>query len=137
METPGLQETGRPLDERGGLRRRERDAISQKQADKRWRFFFERVAANIESTDPRKQARGEQWMGMVSDARAVPMIWAQFVRVTTQHASSPPYACWARSKARPPRRGWRRLRFSARDRKFVCERRTPWFAAIPGTWSSR
>ncbi len=62
----------------------EREASAQKQADKRWRYFFESVAADLESTDPRKHARAESWMARVSDARAVPMIWAQFVRVTTQ-----------------------------------------------------
>jgi tetratricopeptide (TPR) repeat protein len=61
----------------------QREAGEQKRADKRWRYFFERLATLLESDDPGKHARADRLIAMVSDSRAVPMIWAQFVRVTT------------------------------------------------------
>jgi tetratricopeptide (TPR) repeat protein len=60
----------------------QREAGEQKRADKRWRYFFEKLANLLESDDPGKHARAERLIAMVSDSRAVPMIWAQFVRVT-------------------------------------------------------
>ena len=60
----------------------QREASEQKRADKRWRYFFERLATLLGTDDPGKHARAERLIAMVSDSRAVPMIWAQFVRVT-------------------------------------------------------
>jgi tetratricopeptide (TPR) repeat protein len=58
-----------------------REASVQKQADKRWGYFFESLGDDFESTAPAKQARAERRMRLVTNRRAVPMIWKHFVRM--------------------------------------------------------
>ncbi len=62
----------------------EREAVQQKQADKRWRFVLEKMRDDLESTYPVKRARAENRLTEVTDARAMPMVWALFVRGSEQ-----------------------------------------------------
>jgi tetratricopeptide (TPR) repeat protein len=62
----------------------QREAIEQRQADKRWRFVLEKLRADLESTYPAKRASAEKRLTEVTDTRAMPMIWALFVRGSAQ-----------------------------------------------------
>ncbi|MFI5458079.1 MAG: polymorphic toxin-type HINT domain-containing protein [Isosphaerales bacterium] len=62
----------------------EQEAMQQRQADKRWKLVLEKLRADLESTDPAKRARAEKRLTEVTDARAMPMIWAHFVRGSEQ-----------------------------------------------------
>jgi tetratricopeptide (TPR) repeat protein len=58
----------------------EQEAGRQKVADKRWKPVLAKLRADLESAYPAKVARAEQRLAEVTDPRAVPMIWAHFVR---------------------------------------------------------
>jgi tetratricopeptide (TPR) repeat protein len=55
-------------------------AAQQKQADKQWKTTLERLRDGLESKDTTKRTKAEQGLAQVTDPRAVPMIWAIFVR---------------------------------------------------------
>ena len=61
---------------------KKREAVEQKQADKRWGRFFESLGSDFESGAPAKQSRAERRMALVTDPHAVPMIWKHFVRMS-------------------------------------------------------
>jgi Pretoxin HINT domain len=54
----------------------------QKTADKHWRPRLEKLRDGLESRDGAKRVKAEQLLTEVTDPRAVPMIWAIFVRGT-------------------------------------------------------
>ena len=56
------------------------EAARQKQADKHWKTKLERLRDGLESKDTAKRTKAEQALTEVTDPRAVPMIWAIFVR---------------------------------------------------------
>ena len=56
------------------------EATHQKQADKHWKTKLEKLRDGLESKDAAKRAKAEQGLTEVTDPRAVPMIWAIFVR---------------------------------------------------------
>ncbi len=56
------------------------NAAQQKQADKHWKTKLERLLNGLESKDAAKRMKAEQGLTEVTDPRAVPMIWAVFVR---------------------------------------------------------
>ena len=56
------------------------EAAQQKQADKHWKTKLERLRDGLESKDAAKRTKAEQGLTEVTDPRAVPMIWAIFVR---------------------------------------------------------
>ena len=56
------------------------EAGRQRQADKHWKLVFESLRSDLESENPAKRARAERRLTEVTDPRAVPMIWAHFVR---------------------------------------------------------
>ena len=56
------------------------EAARQKQADKHWKTKLERLRDGLESKDAAKRTKAEQGLTEVTDPRAVPMIWAIFVR---------------------------------------------------------
>jgi len=58
----------------------EQEAGRQRVADKHWKPVLVKLRADLESTDPAKRARAEKWLTEVTDPRALPMIWAHFVR---------------------------------------------------------
>ena len=55
------------------------EAARQMQADKQWKPKLEKLRAGLESKDAAKRAKAEQGLREVTDARAVPMIWAILV----------------------------------------------------------
>ncbi len=61
---------------------KKREAVEQKQADRRWGRFFESLGSDFESGAAAKQSRAERRMALVTDPRAVPMIWKHFVRMS-------------------------------------------------------
>jgi tetratricopeptide (TPR) repeat protein len=61
---------------------KKREASQQKQADKRWGRFFASLDDDFDSSAPAKQTRAERRMNLVTDPRAVPMIWKHFVRMS-------------------------------------------------------
>ncbi len=56
------------------------EAQHQKTADKHWRPKLEKLREGLASKDAAKRAKAEQGLTDVTDPRAVPMIWALFVR---------------------------------------------------------
>ncbi len=56
------------------------EAERQKNADKRWKARLEKLREGLEAKDAAKRARAERGLVAVTDPRAVPMIWAVFVR---------------------------------------------------------
>jgi tetratricopeptide (TPR) repeat protein len=56
------------------------EAARQKQADKHWKTKLERLRDGLESKDAARRTKAEQGVTEVTDPRAVPMIWAIFVR---------------------------------------------------------
>jgi len=56
------------------------EADHQKLADKQWKLKFEKLREGLVSKDASRRARAEQGLVEVTDPRAVPMIWALFVR---------------------------------------------------------
>ena len=56
------------------------EAAQQKQADRHWKTKLERLRDGLESKDASRRAKAEQELAQVVDPRAVPMIWAMFVR---------------------------------------------------------
>ena len=56
------------------------EAARQKQADKHWKPKLEKLRDGLESKDAAKRAKAEHGLTEVTDPRAVPMIWAIFVR---------------------------------------------------------
>ena len=56
------------------------NAAQQKQADKHWKTKLERLHDGLASKDAAKRSKAEQGLTEVTDPRAVPMIWAIFVR---------------------------------------------------------
>ena len=56
------------------------EAAHQKLADKHWKTKLEKLRDGLESKDASKRAKAEQGLAEVTDPRAVPMIWALFVR---------------------------------------------------------
>jgi hypothetical protein len=52
----------------------------QKHADKQWKTKLERLHEGLESRDPARRAKAERALTEVTDPRAVPMIWAVFLR---------------------------------------------------------
>ncbi len=60
----------------------EKEGALQRQADKRWRIVLEKMRDDLESTYPAKRTSAEKRLTKVTDTRAVPMIWAVFVRGT-------------------------------------------------------
>jgi len=57
-----------------------RDAEHQKQADKHWKSKLERLREGLTSKDLARRAKAEQELAEVTDPRAIPMIWALFLR---------------------------------------------------------
>jgi Pretoxin HINT domain len=56
------------------------EATRQKLADKEWKTKLEKLRDGLESKDAARRAKAEQGLTEVTDPRAVPMIWALFVR---------------------------------------------------------
>ena len=56
------------------------EVTRQKQADKLWKTKLESLRHGLESKDAAKRTKAEQELADVTDPRAVPMIWAIFVR---------------------------------------------------------
>ena len=56
------------------------EAERQKHADKLWRPKLERLREGLEGRDPSRRAKAEKAVAEVTDPRAVPMIWAVFLR---------------------------------------------------------
>ena len=56
------------------------EAAHQKVADKHWKTKLEKLRDGLESKDAAKRAKAEHGLTEVTDPRAVPMIWAIFVR---------------------------------------------------------
>jgi tetratricopeptide (TPR) repeat protein len=56
------------------------DAERQKRADKQWKPKLERMRDDLESKDASRRAKAAQALAEVTDPRAVPMVWAVFVR---------------------------------------------------------
>ena len=54
------------------------EAARQKQADKLWKPRLEKLRDGLESKDASRRTKAEQGLTEVTDARAVPMIWAIF-----------------------------------------------------------
>jgi tetratricopeptide (TPR) repeat protein len=61
------------------------EAARQKQADKHWKTRLEKLRDSLESKDAARHAKAEQALTEVTDPRAVPMIWALFVRGSERH----------------------------------------------------
>jgi tetratricopeptide (TPR) repeat protein len=62
----------------------EREAVRQKLADKRWKPILAKLRDDLDSTNPLKRARAQERLSEVTDPRAMPMIWAHFVRGSEQ-----------------------------------------------------
>ena len=56
------------------------EALQQKQADKHWKSELEKLRAGLVSKDAQKRAKADEGLREVADPRAVPMVWALFVR---------------------------------------------------------
>src|SRR5262245_23671824 len=56
------------------------EAERQKHADKQWRLRLERLREWLEGKDAARRAKAEKAISEVTDPRAVPMIWAVFLR---------------------------------------------------------
>ncbi|MGP0070096.1 MAG: polymorphic toxin-type HINT domain-containing protein [Isosphaeraceae bacterium] len=56
------------------------EAEHQRHADKHWEPKLKRLREGLEARDPTHRARAEAAIAEVTDPRAVPMIWAVFVR---------------------------------------------------------
>jgi hypothetical protein len=56
------------------------EAMHQKTADKHWKPKLEKLRGGLESKDAAKRSKAEQGLTEVTDPRAVPMVWALFVR---------------------------------------------------------
>jgi len=69
----------------GELAAEKQEAARQKQADKHWKSKLEKLRDDLQTKDAAKRARAEQGLTEVTDPRAVPMIWALFVRGTERH----------------------------------------------------
>jgi tetratricopeptide (TPR) repeat protein len=52
----------------------------QKLADRSWKTKLEKLRDGLQSKDAARRARSEEELAVVTDPRAVPMIWAVFVR---------------------------------------------------------
>ncbi len=57
-----------------------KEAERQKRADKVWKPKLDRLSDGLTSKDRARRAKAEQEVAEVSDPRAVPMIWAVFLR---------------------------------------------------------
>ncbi len=88
----------------------------QKQADRSWKTKLEKMREWLLSKDGAKRAKAEEELAAVTDPRAVPMIWAIFVR--GGRAFRMPRCRYSRRSMVPRRRtDWRRWRFSAACRR--------------------
>ena len=56
------------------------EVAQQKHADKHWKTSLERLRDGLESNDAARRTKSEHELAQVTDPRAVPMIWATFVR---------------------------------------------------------
>jgi hypothetical protein len=56
------------------------ESEQQKRADKVWRPKLERLRAGLESKSDARRAKAERTLSEITDPRAVPMIWAVFIR---------------------------------------------------------
>ncbi len=61
------------------------EATRQKLADKHWRARLEKIRDAIDSKDITKRRKAETGLAEVTDPRAVPMVWALFVRASERH----------------------------------------------------
>ena len=62
----------------------EKEGALQRQANKRWRLVLEKLRDDLESNYPVSTGKAEKRLAEVTDTRAVPMIWAIFVRGSEQ-----------------------------------------------------
>ena len=56
------------------------EALQQKQADKHWKTTLEKLREGLVNKDAQKRSKAEAGLREVTDPRAVPMVWALFVR---------------------------------------------------------
>ena len=61
------------------------EVAQQKQADKHWKTKLEKLREGLISKDASKRSRADAGLKEVTDPRAVPMIWALFVRGDERH----------------------------------------------------
>jgi tetratricopeptide (TPR) repeat protein len=61
------------------------EVAQQKQADKHWKTKLEKLREGLISKDASKRSKADAGLKEVTDPRAVPMIWALFVRGDERH----------------------------------------------------
>jgi tetratricopeptide (TPR) repeat protein len=56
------------------------EALQQRQADKHWKTTLDKLREGLVSKDAQKRSKADAGLREVTDPRAVPMVWAVFVR---------------------------------------------------------